>query len=66
MSFKRIILLLVAAVSAAAYAQTLTCTNPKIVFSEDFTFFSNKESTSLDNFQNGKIETSYIKDNFGA
>ena len=66
MSFKRIILLLVAAVSAAAYAQTLTCANPKIVFSEDFTFFSNKESTSLDNFQNGKIETSYIKDNFGA
>lgn len=59
MSFKRILLLLVATVSVAAYAQTLTCTNPKIVFSEDFTFFSKDSCTALSNILDGQIHTNY-------
>ncbi len=47
-------------------AQINNCTLQKNVFVEDFTFYSDKEYTSLDNILGGQIETSYIKNSKGA
>ena len=44
-------------------AQVTNCTNPKIVFSEDFTFFSKDSCTALSNILDGKIQTDYDIDN---
>ena len=43
-------------------AQVSNCVNPKIVFSEDFTFFSKDSCTALSNILGGQIQTSYIID----
>lgn len=40
-------------------AQVTNCTNPKIVFSEDFTFFSKDSCTALSNILGGQIHTDY-------
>ncbi len=47
-------------------AQINNCTLQKNVLVEDFTFYSDKEYTSLDNILGGQIETSYIKNSKGA
>lgn len=47
-------------------AQINNYTLQKNVFVEDFTFYSDKEYTSLDNILGGQIETSYIKNSKGA
>ena len=48
-----------AASSLFLSAQVSNCVNPKIVFSEDFTFFSKDSCTALSNILAGQIHTDY-------
>lgn len=52
-----------AASSLFLSAQVSNCSNPKVVFSEDFTFFSKDSCTALSNILGGKIQTDYDIDN---
>ena len=55
--------LIMVASSLFLRAQVSNCVNPKIVFSEDFTFFSKDSCTALSNILDGKIQTDYDIDN---